>query len=285
MQRRIAVIGGDMRQVYLARMLLEEGQDVVTWGLDKGEGPRPVPLHMALEAEVLVLPLPVCRGGGLNLPLTDTALDPEQLWPRLRYDQLVLGGMTEELEPRLMAEYGLTVADYYRREETQVANAVPTAEGAVQRAMEATDTTLHGSSCLVLGFGRTGKLLADRLKGLGAHVTAAARKYGDLAWIQALGYAPLAVRDLPGRLGAFDLIFNTVPAPLLDAARLAETKEGCLLLELASAPGGVDERAAGALGRRLIRAPGLPGAVAPRTAAAAIRESIRHILEERGEPM
>ena len=264
MQRRIAVIGGDMRQVYLARMLLEEGQDVVTWGLDKGEGPRPVPLHMALEAEVLVLPLPVCRGGGLNLPLTDTALDPEQLWPRLRYDQLILGGMTEELGPRLMAEYGLTVADYYRREETQVANAVPTAEGAVQRAMEATDTTLHGSQCLVLGFGRTGKLLADRLKGLGAHVTAAA---------------------LPGRLGAFDLIFNTVPAPLLDAARLAETKEGCLLLELASAPGGVDERAAGALGRRLIRAPGLPGAVAPRTAAAAIRESIRHILEERGEPM
>ena len=285
MQRRIAVIGGDMRQVYLARMLLEEGQDVVTWGLDKGEGPRPVPLHMALEAEVLVLPLPVCRGGGLNLPLTDTALDPEQLWPRLRYDQLVLGGMTEELEPRLMAEYGLTVADYYRREETQVANAVPTAEGAVQRAMAATDTTLHGSSCLVLGFGRTGKLLANRLKGLGAHVTAAARKYGDLAWIQALGYEPLAVKDLPGRLGGFDLIFNPVPAPLLDAARLAETRKECLLMELASAPGGVDGRAAEALGRRLIQASGLPGAVAPRTAAAAIRESIRHILEERGEPM
>ena len=33
MQRRIAIIGGDMRQVYLAQMLLEEGQDVVTWGL------------------------------------------------------------------------------------------------------------------------------------------------------------------------------------------------------------------------------------------------------------
>ena len=285
MQRRIAIIGGDMRQVYLAQMLLEEGQDVVTWGLEKGDGPRPVPLHMALEAEILVLPLPVCREGGLNLPLTETELDPEQLWPRLRYDQLVLGGMTEGLGPRLMAEFGLTVVDYYRREEIQVTNAVPTAEGAIQRAMEATDTTIHGSRCLVLGFGRTGKLLADRLKGMGAQVTVAARKYGDLAWIEALGFTSLAVKDLPGRLEAFDLIFNTVPALLLDASRLAETKEGCLLLELASAPGGVDSRAAKALGRRLIRAPGLPGAVAPRTAAAAIRESIRHILEERGEPM
>lgn len=285
MQRRIAVIGGDMRQVYLAQMLLEEGQDVVTWGLDKGDGPRPVPLHMALEAEILVLPLPVCREGGLNLPLTETKLDPEQLWPRLRYDQLVLGGMTEELGPRLMAEYGLTVVDYYRREEIQVANAVPTAEGAIQRAMEATDTTIHGRRCLVLGFGRTGKLLADRLKGLGAQVTVSARKYGDLAWIEAMGFSSLAVKDLPGQLEAFDLIFNTVPALLLDASRLAETKKGCLILELASAPGGVDSQAAKALGCRLIRAPGLPGAVAPRTAAAAIRESIRHILEERGEPM
>ena len=65
MQRRIAIICGDMRQVYLAQMLLEEGQDVVTWGLEKGDGPRPVPLHMALEAEILVLPLLVMAA--LNL--------------------------------------------------------------------------------------------------------------------------------------------------------------------------------------------------------------------------
>ena len=285
MERRIAVIGGDLRQVYLAQMLLDEGLDVVTWGLEKGGGPRPVPLHMALEAEVLVLPLPVCRGGGLNLPLTDTALDPEQLWPRLRYDQLVLGGMTGELAPRLMADFGLTVIDYYAREELQVANAVPTAEGAIQRAMEATDGTLHGSRCLVLGFGRVGKLLAHRLRAMGAQVTAAARKYRDLAWIEALDFESLPMGRLSERLGTFDLIFNTVPSLLLDASRLAETKESCLLMELASAPGGIDPGAAERLGRRLIQAPGLPGVTAPRAAAGAIRESIRHILEERGEPL
>ena len=285
MERRIAVIGGDLRQVYLTQMLLDEGQDVVTWGLEKGGGQRPVPLHMALEADILVLPLPVCRAGSMNLPLTDTVLDPEQLWPRLRYDQLILGGMTGELAPRLMADFGLTVIDYYAREELQVANAVPTAEGAIQRAMEATDGTLHGSQCLVLGFGRVGKLLAYRLRNLGAQVTAAARKYRDLAWIEALDFHSLPIGELSGHLGEFDLIFNTVPALLLDALRLAETKESCLLMELASAPGGIEEQAAQRLDRRLIRAPGLPGIVAPRAAAGAIRESIRHILEERGEPM
>lgn len=285
MERRIAVIGGDLRQVYLTQMLLDEGQDVVTWGLEKGGGQRPVPLHMALEADILVLPLPVCRAGSMNLPLTDTVLDPEQLWPRLRYNQLILGGMTGELAPRLMADFGLTVIDYYAREELQVANAVPTAEGAIQRAMEATDGTLHGSQCLVLGFGRVGKLLAYRLRNLGAQVTAAARKYRDLAWIEALDYRSLPIGELSGHLREFDLIFNTVPALLLDASRLAETKESCLLMELASAPGGIEEQAAQRLDRRLIRAPGLPGIVAPRAAAGAIRESIRHILEERGEPM
>ena len=285
MQRRIGVIGGDKRQVYLARLLSEEGQDVVTWGLEKGGGPRPAPLHMALGADVLILPLPACRGGKLNLPLTDAVLDPEQLWPRLRYDQLILGGMTGELAPRLMAEFGLTVVDYYDREELQVANAVPTAEGAIQRVMEATDETIHGSHCLVLGFGRVGWLLADRLRALGARVTAAARRYSALAWIEALGFDSLATGALPGNLGEFDVIFNTVPFPLLDAARLREVGEECLLVELASAPGGIDAGAAAALGRRLLSLPSMPGAVAPRTAARAIYGSIRHILEERGEPL
>src|SRR5699024_764747 len=93
MKRTVAVVGGDMRQVRLAELLLNDGWLVCTWGLDQGGGPNAVPLDQALGAELLILPLPVCRGGGLTLPLTDTALGAEQLWPRLRYDQLLLGGM------------------------------------------------------------------------------------------------------------------------------------------------------------------------------------------------
>ena len=47
----------------------------------------------------------------------------------------------------------------------------------------------------------------------------------------------------------------------------------------------LDLDAARELHCRVGTAPGLPGRTAPRTAAAAIRDSIYHILEERGEPI
>lgn len=84
MERRLALLGGDLRQVRLAQLLLKDGRDVVTWGLEQGSGPNAVPLDRALERELLLLPLPVCRGKELYLPLTDTTLQPEVLWPRIR---------------------------------------------------------------------------------------------------------------------------------------------------------------------------------------------------------
>ena len=38
MKQTIAVLGGDLRQVWLARLLLEDGCDVVSWGLEQGGG-------------------------------------------------------------------------------------------------------------------------------------------------------------------------------------------------------------------------------------------------------
>ena len=144
MKPAISILGGDLRQVYLARLLLEDGWDTVTWGLEQGGAPNAVPLDQALERKLVLLPMPLERGGLLHLPLTDMELETDRLWPRLRYDQLLIGGLTGGLGRRLMADYGLTLLDYYDREETQVANAVPTAS-----AVGHTTESLAGQGVLV----------------------------------------------------------------------------------------------------------------------------------------
>jgi dipicolinate synthase subunit A len=144
---------------------------------------------------------------------------------------------------------------------------------------------LLGMPCLVLGFGRIGKLLSHRLRGMGAEVTATARRPEDLSWIRAYGFRDLETERLEGKLGQFRLVFNTVPAPVLTGELLAELPEGCLCVDLASAPG-IDSVSAAERGVSLVWARSLPGRYVPAAAARAIWDTVRYmILEERSDPV
>ena len=79
---------------------------------------------------------------------------------------------------------------------------------------------------------------------------------------------------LDAALGDFDIIVNTVPAPILTEARIGHTGQNVLLLELASAPGGIDAAAAREQGRKYLAAPGLPGKFAPARAAHILRDAV-----------
>lgn len=95
-------------------------------------------------------------------------IDPAGLLARFSPEQLILGGRVSETMRQAAAERDLTLLDYFGREELTVANAAITAEGAVQTAMEHLDRTIWGMDCLVLGFGRIGKVLCRRIQGLAA---------------------------------------------------------------------------------------------------------------------
>ena len=279
------LVGGDLRFRALARLLREDGHTVRLSAL-RGEGLTPEPLSPDLRlAHCVILPLPAtgADGASLHTPLWDKPMELDALLDLLESGQLVCGGM---VTPELRAEAGrrgLRLADYYEREECKVANAVPTAEGAVQLALEELTTTLQGSRILILGFGRVGRLTAHRMAALGGKITVSARGYGERAWAAAYGYETIPLTELGWELGTFPLVVNTIPARVLDEKRLACSDPGVFLLDLASSPGGIDRAAAKARGLRLTCAPGLPGRTAPVTAAAAIRDSIYHILREEEE--
>ena len=81
-------------------------------------------------------------------------------------------------------------------------------------------------------------------------------------------------------LGEADVIFNTIPVPVLTGAVLDKVPPGALIIDLASAPGGVDFQRAANIGVKAILAPGLPGKVAPKTAGRILAKVITGLLYE-----
>ena len=278
MEKSFGVIGGDRRQAELARLLEADFCPVCTYGLRCWKAPGPESLERVVQADIIVLPLPLCRGDGV-LNCAEAPMTTMDLFRMLRPEQVVLAGQVQMQQKQEAELYGLELKDYFQREELTVANAAATAEAAIQVAMEHLERTLLGMECLVLGFGRIGKLLSCRLAGLGARVTATARKPADLAWIRAFGFRAEETMKLDRALMSYGIVFNTIPHLILDEKLLSRLNGDCLCVDLASKQG-IDPEAAERLKLNYVWARSLPGRFIPCTAAEVIRDAVYHILSE-----
>ena len=287
-KRSFWIVGGDLRQIKLAELLLEDGHQVQTYAVEQrpeqGKLPGTDTLRGIEEADCVILPLPVMAEHGiLNSKLSDRRVPLQLIFQNLRPGQLVCAGKAPP-EVRAMAEQAEVVFfDYFAREELEIANAVPTVEGAIQIAMEELPTTLFGTRVLVLGFGPVGLALAVRLAALGARVTVAARRPVQRAMAEELGLRAVPLTELAAAAAAFDTVVNTIPAPVLTAQVLAVLPKGCLIVDLASKPGGTDFAAARRLGHTALHALSLPTVWAPETAGEALARTVQTILQEREE--
>ncbi len=282
-----AVVGGDLRAAYLAGLLAEDGYKVITAGLDGTDLPPCVTgctnITQAVSlADCVVLPLPFTTDGNtVNAPFSRVRIQPEQVLGGLAPSQFVAAGGLPEAWQAQLAVNGVTVHDYLAREELAILNSVPTAEGAVQLAMEELPITLRGARTLVTGYGRVARTLSALLQAMGASVTVAARRCEDRAAATVAGCQSIPVTEIAA-VGDFDVMFNTVPARLFDADLLKKLTPSTLLIDLASRPGGVDFDTAAALRLKTVWALSLPGRVAPKTAADILKRTIYNMLAEEG---
>ena len=102
-------------------------------------------------------------------------------------DKIIFGGAINDDALNMLNEKKCRAIDLLKREDLSVLNAVPSAEGAIQTAMEKMSITIHGCKALIIGYGRIGKILAKLLIGMGADVSVTARKNSDIAWIKVMG--------------------------------------------------------------------------------------------------
>lgn len=286
--RKFTVVGGDLRNVKLADLLADDGNSVNIYGF-KNAGFKPTmeesnDLALAIdESDVIIGPLPCSNDNDtLNAPFHTEKIYINEVFKTMNKNQLFIAGRISDKIAHLSEIYNVYSIDILAREEMAILNVIPTAEGAIQIAMEEMAITLHNSNALILGYGRIGKILAKMLDALGANVFAEGRKYSDLAWIKSYGYTPVHLNDLGDYLNQMDVIFNTIPHIVLDADKLKKIQRDCLVIDLASKPGGIDFESAKDIGIKVVWALSLPGKVAPVTAAKFIKETVYNIIEELG---
>lgn len=260
---KITIIGGDSRLITLKSRLENNGFSVDTLGLfenDKGD---------FLSSDILVLPVPTTRDGiNVFTPLTGRVIKLEKIENSVSANTTILCCNYE-------FKRGKSI-DYNRLDSYALLNAIPTAEGAIKLAIENTPFTLWKAKVLVIGYGRVGKILADRLKGLGAKVTVSARKSSDFALISSLNMEKVHTESLKSSPLDYDIIFNTVDFPVIDNNGLETTPCKCII-DLSS-KGGFNLDFAISRGITAIKAPSLPLKVAPKTAGEILAQTIIELI-------
>lgn len=261
---------GDKRMEYVAPELEQAGYQVK-------KGPVPS-VQDILEADYCILPTPVSRNG-TEILWNDKkeTLSMEQLCANLKSGQRIYGGVIPERIRKVCEQRGALFFDFMEMEDVAKENAIATAEGTIAEAITLGECNLHQSNCLVIGYGKCGKALAEKLLSLKAKVTVMARRESVRKEIEeTIGKAV----DMGAFSKEYDYVFNTVPAPVLTKEGIDRLSYHVVIIDIASKPGGVDFEYCEQTKRIAKLSLGIPGRYSPKTSGEILA---RAFLEKEGE--
>jgi len=269
---RLLIIGGDGRNRHLK--VLAESRGYLAQLVGHGE----TFLSEAVPSDRVVLPFPIAEIDRMApAPFSSEKLPMEAVCRLIEPGAIVYATKPGPILTEYMQKNACTRIDFTEIETFTRRNAIPSAEGAIHALMTQAQVCLTGQRCLIVGYGRIGRALAQRLYGLGARVTVAARSTEARALAEGDGYDAIPLSAMAA--GGYRFLLNTVPALVIDEAVLRALAMDALVIDLASPPYGIDLDAAEKLSIRAWREPGLPGRYAPETAAWAM---LRVIEEKDG---
>ena len=272
--------GGDLRTVKLAELYAKEGRSVYVYAQEKYyEASRKndnIDMCKNLKesidkSEVIVSSIPLSRDKeNVNTTYSDIKINLKELQSMLT-DKIFVAG---NIPTYYYENKSIKNIDLLQNEELTILNAIPTVEGTIKIAIEETECTIHESNVLIYGYGRIGKMLCKKFQALGANVYCVARKEADLAWIREERCFPLKYEEIAKYAGSIDIIINTVPVLVVKEEIIKELKKECVIIDIASKPGGIDENVTKKYNIKHIVALGIPGKIAPLTAAKYIKKQI-----------
>lgn len=287
-----AVIGGDLRQTYLASLLEKSGYKIITFGLNKNIPNFNLSFTNSFEqaiasSKTIIAPIPFSRDKkyitdlGNDVLVKNNELSVEIFLSCLKPEHYLIGGNIPKEAIETCHKKNIPYFDLIKNEEIATLNAIATAEGSIAEAIYKSNINLHQSKGLVLGYGKCGKVLAAKLHGLGVKVTVCARKKSALSEAYTNGFSIMELNKLEFTIKDFDYIFNTIPTIILDKKLLLSLSSETTIIDIASSPGGVDYDTAKELKLKAYSCLGIPGKISPKSSAEILAKAIIPILKER----
>ncbi len=279
---KFLIIGGDMRNVEIANILSKRGHTCQIYGLDRIDNLINENINKAEtisqnigKCDGVILPVPVSKDGvTITAPFSSDDIYLAEVFSSVDKNITIFGGVVRKNLIDAAALRGIKIYDYMNDEKVRIKNAQLTAEGAVEIAINRTRHSIFGSRILVCGYGRIGKFVAKYLKALGGNITVTSRNDDTLTEAVLNRYNAINTGNIADKIEEYHLIINTVPTMIFNENLLRKCSPNVKIIDLASAPGGVDFEMAKRLKIDAISALSLPGKTAPITSAEIITNFI-----------
>lgn len=282
-------MGGDARYLEVIHKLSSEGATIFLAGYDQLTFKSSNVINTKLSAidfsviDAITLPVAGTNDSGETESIySDTDIVfTEDIIASTPENCIIYTGISNTYLESLAASYNRDLVTLFARDDLAIYNSIPTAEGTLMLALEQTDFTIHGSSVLVLGFGRVGKTVTRLFSSVGAKVSVGVRKSADIARITEMGLTPVHLENLEQEIASAEICINTIPHPIIDTKVISAMARSALIIDITSAPGGTDFAFADKLGIKALHALGLPGKTAPKSAGRIIGSVLLGLLVDK----
>lgn len=289
---KYGILGGDFRNVELVKLLAKEKNIVYTYGLEKEiqklESDNIIicdDIGELQDTDIVITAIPLSKDNiNINMPLNiygkESKID-EAL--KVMNNKLIFTGSVSSEILRKFKLYNIEILDIMKNEEFAVLNAIPTAEETIRIIIDNTKKVLHNTNCLIMGYGRIGKVLAKKLNSLSVKVECLVSDNIEKTWCRVEGYNYIEFENIKNKsdlLKKYDIIINTIPKIIL-TDELKEIRKDTLIIDLASKPYGIDRSIVKQENLNFIEALGLPGKSAPITVAENMYEVIKNTILKR----
>lgn len=249
-QHHVLILGGDMRQYYMAKFLARDNFAISYFGQlfeEEEEGISKIRTVEKLKKQLgqimfdyVILPVPV---GEEYIRGTDNLVRNMELAEWIKgQGAVVMGGKIPKNLCLELDKMKKNVIDFMEEESIAIMNGRLTAENAIIEAIMMSSTSVINTECLVIGYGRCGRMIADELRGMGARVTVAEPKEERAMLAVSYGYRVEEINEL----GKYQFIFQTAPKQgiltdrLLLTCLVKEVENMPVILDISGLPGSVD---------------------------------------------